>query len=407
MATHDAHPVVARRRPEAVKELEMLQQEERKGAGEPPLTVDEFMKLMRDDLEQQVIREQLRRGGLGDAIEHAGDRAAIVDARFRALVDAWHLDDPAQWSRYETAGTRWQIATLCAEIETVFANHHWALSEVPVVGTLTTGQVSAVTQMTAAGAPLVLIDNGFFRFAGAMSQLAVYASYDAANRGFFTEGTLQLVSDLAATHTALNTVLYAPVRQTPPAFVNRVDSWQRAISAFVLAHEYAHIAAGDLDEHPRDGSSRPARSKEFHADEAGLTTALEVTRSDAGVFGAVLYFAGVDLLDRASAVFHGRRHEFESGTESDYPTPFERTVNLLQRADSDGDPRLQSAFKSASAAYNTILFAWDQVLPSFREALGELRSLGSNPPPGILPEAHRFAVMETVWQRVLARARRS
>src|SRR6185295_19413689 len=74
--------------------------------------------------------------------------------------------------------------------------------------------------------------------------------YDFKVHGQFSDATLQLIADLAATHTVLNTCLYLFKRATPPQFARRVERFQRAISTFVIAHEFGHIFAGDLNAHP-------------------------------------------------------------------------------------------------------------------------------------------------------------
>jgi hypothetical protein len=329
------------------------------------------------------------------------------------LLKKWGVDDPGQWSRYENPGGRHHMAEACARIEEVFARRGWPLPQLPVVGTLTTGQVSAVTQKTARGAPLVLIDNGFFRFAGIMSQLAVFAPYDMHYRKGFTEPTLQLICDVAATHTVLNTCLYAYVRATPDKYRALVDNYQNAVVLFVLAHEYAHVSVGDLDSHPAKGGPRGGilREKEFEADKRGfqvcLDTILELDGGYPAFHGAFLYLCGLDLLARAAAAYAGRREPYESASRDEYPTPFERTVNLLNwLGASPYGSQFANQIKSASDCYNIILFGWDIILPVFwacREQMAEFAKRGSG---RMLPEALTFGLVHNLWQEVLAHIRR-
>ena len=46
---------IAKRPPEAVKELEAMQQKERAGAGEPVLSTEDFERLLRADIEGELI----------------------------------------------------------------------------------------------------------------------------------------------------------------------------------------------------------------------------------------------------------------------------------------------------------------------------------------------------------------
>jgi hypothetical protein len=403
---------IAKRPPEAVKELEAMQQQERAGAGEPALSTEDFERLLREEIEQELISNRLKKGGLQAAIKGAMSDQALVEEKYRARLNAWRFDDPSQWSRYEALGSRSQIAEICARIESVFATHNWRLKEVPVVGTLTTGQVTARTQRSLGGNPIVLIDNGFFRFSGIMSQLAVFSSYDAKFRGGLTEATLQLVSDLVATQIVLNTCLYAYLRSTPPDFQTNVAQLQDAISLFVISHEYAHIAAGDLDAHPltHEPQDRTLRVKEFEADKVGFTTVVEAAQdARAGVFAPFLFFAGLDLLDRALAAYKSQPAQPESNSPADYPTPYERTRSLLTWLETTSyAARFGEQIRAASACYNIVLSAWDQILLPFSAAREQLSQFDpALHGPSRYPEADVFGVVTILWQYVLAHLRQA
>jgi hypothetical protein len=407
--------MLARRRVETVRELEALQQRERADAGEPAITADDYVRLIREDLERQFMADQWDAGGIQAVIERAVPDSELVEKQVAARLEAWRVDDPSQWSQFEHPGTRFDIARACARIEAVFARHGWPLAELPVVGTLTTGQVSAVAQTTSSGAPLILIDNGFFRFSGIMSQLAIFAPYDVQFKGGFSEPTLQLISDLVATHTVLNTCLYAYLRQTPQEFQSLFATFQHAVVLFVIAHEYAHVSVGDLDAHPAKGGPVGAslRSKEFEADKRGFIAALEATLEmdpdGSGAFGPFLYLAGLDLLARAAAAYKGRREPYESGSPSEYPTPFERTMNLLTWLKTTSYvPRFADQIRSASNCYNVILFGWDIIFPVFsavREQLAEFDPALHG--PSRMPDADTFGVVRTLWLHVLTHLRQN
>jgi len=400
---------LARRRPEAVKALEALQQRERAGAGEPILTSEDFLKKFREDVEMDLISRRLDEGGLYAVVRAVEEDQTAATQQVDAALKAWHLDDPTQWSRYEAPGVRWRLAGFCARIEATFARLNLRLPELPVVGTLTTGQVSASTQLTASGAPLVLIDNGFFKFAGMMGQLSIFAPYDAAVRGTFTDATLQLVADLAVTHAVLNTSLYVYKRGTPPQFEARLANLVDAICTFVIAHEYAHVAAGDLNEHPLDEKRMQGgrRQREFDADKTAFRATLDVGTGDPSTacYGPFLYFAGLDLLDRAVAAYRRQQPVTESSADGDYPTPFERTVNLLELfKTSPAISAYAQTAREAAAVYNTILFAWDSIFPAFWEAADELAAFSPEiQNDRVLPEARTFGLVTTLWAHVEAR----
>jgi len=396
---------IGKRPPEAVKELEVMQQHERSGVGEPELTTEQFGRLLRESIEQELISDRLRTGGQDAAIRGAGSDDARVEEIYQERLKVWRVDDPSQWSRYETPAARWAIGDACARIESVFAEHKRNLKEVPVVGTLTTGQTTACTQRSSAGTPIVLIDNGFFRFSGIMSQLAVFASYDAKFRGGFTEATLQLVSDLVATQIVLNTCLYAYIRSTPPNFQTTVADLQDAISLFVISHEYAHVSTGDFDAHPLTPQQpdETLRTKEFEADKVGFQTVVEAAKqSGAGVFAPFVFLAGQDLLDRAHAAYEGKAAQPESRSPGDYPTPYERTVSLLDwLGTTPYKDRFGAQIGEASACYNTILFVWDRILTPFWAAREQLSQFD----PAVhgrsrYPQADAFEVVSILWRYV-------
>lgn len=404
-----------KRSSEAIKELEALQQQERKAAGEPELTHEAFLALLRDDIHQQLISQRLEAGGLDAVLEGTGDDEKEVERIFAARMNKWRLDDPSQWSRYETPGSLFGLANICSRIEAVYTEHNWNLPQFPAVGTLTTGQVSAVTQRTANDSILVLIDNAFFRFSGIMSQLAIFSTKDLQLHGHFSEATYQLMSDLVATHTVLNTCLYVYPRKTPENLQRFVANLQDAIIMFVISHEYAHIKAGDLDAHPFKGEQQNSdlREKEFEADKLGFITTMEATahsdQAGSGVFGPFLYFAGLDLLTRAADAYHDRTRSYETSSDSDYPTPYERTVNLLNWLETTPYvPAVQPQISGAATCYNVIIDVWDEIAPVFRAAREDLSAAdpaihGPSPRPR---EVDTQYVVGLLWARLLAYLRK-
>ena len=431
---------LGKRRTEAVQALEALQQSERAQAGESWLTPEDFHRKLKENIHQQIISDRMDQLGgdqphptlneieaiiTGRSSEQAqkkyaemiiaatgdslGDSFQQTEKKYAEMLQAWHLEDPTQWSRYEMPNICYDIARICGSIEAVFARFNWPLSEFPVVGTLTTGRESAITQPTSAGSPLILIDNGFFKFATIMSQLAIFAPYDACYKGGFSWPTVQYVADLAATHTVLNTCLYTYPRKVPGQFQSRVANFQWSVATFVIAHEYAHISAGDYNAHPSNPGPRDdsRHAKELRADKAGFTAMVEALReinaAEYGVFGPFLYLAGLDLLARAAAAYEGQPRPALADPE--YPTPFERTVSLLEwleTTDYGGEFRAQ--IREASECYNTILFVWDRILPTFLAARNELSAFDAGGVVEAYPleDARVFGLVQTLSQRLRA-----
>ncbi len=343
-------PTLGARRPEAVRALEALQQNEREAAGEPLLSPEDFQRQFKENIHQKIISDRLDRLRTKnlEAIIHATvGSEKQAEEECAAMLRAWHLDDPTQWSRYELPNIRCDLARICASIEAIFARFNWPLSEFPVVGTL------------------------------------------------------------------LNTCLYAYPRKVPTDFQSRFGNLQWAIGVFVIAHEYAHVSAGDYNAHPSNPNQQDTsrHEKELRADRAGFIATVEVLRGKnggaCGVFGPFLYLAGLDLLARAAVAYEGRPSP--ALTDPSYPTPYERTVSLLEWLQmSDYRKEFGDQIGQASACYNTILFAWDQIMPAFVAARDELSAfdparqggqVGGYP----LDEARTFGLVQTLWRHVQAR----
>src|SRR5262245_56614973 len=113
----------ARRRPDAVKELEDLQQAERQNAGEPQLTEEQFIALVREDISKRRIAEALDRGGMDAALRSVGpDADREVEQEVEKRLAAWRATDPDQWSRFESPVIRAKLIEICAGIEAAFGD---------------------------------------------------------------------------------------------------------------------------------------------------------------------------------------------------------------------------------------------------------------------------------------------
>jgi hypothetical protein len=389
------------RPPGAVQALEELQRHEQRGAVGVDLTVEEFEQRLREDVMTQLAGEAFEGGilAMADAMNDAA-----VEQRVAEITRQFTVADPAQWSRYETMHSRAMLADACSRVERAFERHGWTLKEYPAVGTLTTGQVGATTQRApGTGAPLVLVDNGFPRFGIALAQLTVQGSLEAAHGVAFTGPTVQLLSDLVVTHVVVGTCLYTYPRQIDPQIHASVSALYDALTIFVIAHEYAHIALGDIDEF--EGASR--HEIEYRADAYGLITALETTHEHgapgAGAYGAFLYLAGLDLIARARAVYAGDPPPPE--TNSVYPTPFERANHLLDMV--EGSSAVMTHFgdqiRNAAKCYLLILNVWRRVEPAFAACREALRQCDSSHDHQTLPEVVTHTAVSILWQEVQRR----
>jgi hypothetical protein len=216
------------------------------------------------------------------------------------------------------------------------SGHEWSLPDKhrPAIGTLGTGQLAATSQATADDAVVILVENGLLPLSHVLAQVGVIGSIESTEQGRLSEATIQSVSDIAASYLTLGHAFGLPRRKTPPALTAHVAVVEDAILTFVLAHEYAHILHADLAAHRLgQAAGQPDQGeKEYQADAAGLRITLAASLRRPGLtggapWGPMLFLAGLDVLDRASAAV---RHEAPVVEDSPAgPTPFERVNRLL------------------------------------------------------------------------------
>lgn len=360
---------------------------------------DDFERLMRDDIKLELT-EQAFEGGIKAMAEATMDEARI-DRLLTERKRQFEIEDPSQWSRFETVPTRWALADACARIEHAFARYGWPIETYPAVGTLTTGQVGATTQRAPGGAPLIVLDNAFLRFSGTLAQLAVQAGLEQAHGIPFTLPTLQLLSDLVATHVVIGTCLYLNRRTIDPSIRALVDARQDAIFVYVIAHEYGHISVGDLD--APAGASR--RGLEFQADAYGVLTALDTTHAAVspvdGLYGAFLYLAGLDIMERAAAIYAGRPRPPKR--DKVYPRPSERAKELRTQL---GKLKRLGPFKAeirdAARCYELLLEVWGVIEPAFAACRGRLAAYEGTE-GGLESDYASSAATMLLWQAVTER----
>jgi len=411
-----------------VRALETLQQERRKGMGDPPLTSEMVIDNLRDSLVQRALG-RLSPSEMISRVERAMEQAETELSEILAQTD---VTDAEQWSRYEQPLARVQIARACESVEDSFARRGWPLPESPVVGTLATGQIMTQVQPGAGDTVLILIDNGFFKFAGVMSQLVLFSTIETAGRvsvfeasqqalenlvKSVSEASLQALADLVSSHTFLNSCLFMYPRQTPSQYAAMVDLLQHAVVVFVIAHEYAHITAGDIIANGGEGPPLDLHARELAADRRAALTVVEVIDAEAekrglgdlglGILAPFIFFAGLDILTRAEAAVEGETPIMETTSPGDYPTCYERAQALVTLCDTD--PELQPVAhlaRMASESYIRLFWLYQLMHPlvvQARSDYGLLNPKDFGMPP--LPSyAAHYYIMD-FWDRVRARFR--
>ena len=422
--------------------LEELQESERRGV-EGDIAFRGWSESMEGALQKQMIGEaldeipadDLRTGFLSSNQEHI---AAIVDTALSAPLDDAHRivetaseqsamrQQPEQWSRYEHPGASNILLDIATRIEHVigrFASSgenqsipiqllagdlSWTLTDHhrPAIGTLSTGQFTATTQTTADDSVVILVENGLFPLARSLAQVGLIGYQEVIETGQLSEPTVQAISDAAATYVAMGHTADLPVRDTPPALHPYVAAVEDAILVFVLAHEYAHILNGDLSTHPLGQSAdrQPGdEGKEILADSTGLRITLAACQAPgmggAGLWGSLLFLAGMDVLLRADSAARQEAPVVENDPAG--PTPFERARSIAAAVErSDLNDVFGDALGAGLNAFQVVLFAWDIVMPSVWE-MGDEVDRGAQGER--LPEMEHLFALRRLWQDVRPR----
>jgi hypothetical protein len=430
-----------RRPPASVKALEELQQRERDFGGLPPLSSDS-RETLREIIARQLMSERLDSVIDGSSLAGTGNLQPVpevasllipseLDAFDRdtelaidTAIKSFRLDDSTQWSKLEYPVAVYELADLCTRIETTLAKYsarirtskirvianeprYWHLEESPVVGTLATGQAIAFAQCDTTGHPLVLIENGLFKFSYMLAQIAALGLNELTSSQPLSSATIQLVSDICAAQTVIGTCLFVYPRRTPPAFKTMISAIYDAIMIFVIAHEYVHVINGDINASTAAPDHHAERAVEFVADSQGLRIAMTASAASpeldgAPVFGPAVYLAGLDLIRRAQAAFEQKPAPVLS--DLTYPTPFERMTSLLQGLD---NTKLGSVYEEpirlASKAFKVVLSAWNLIMPAMTEASSELaRFVPTGDESNYEIEMLHHEAVSMLWSRVQA-----
>jgi hypothetical protein len=83
----------------------------------------------------------------------------------------------------------------------------------PAIGTLSTGQFMASSQLVAGDRIVVLLENGLFSLSRTLAQVAVLGYQEATDSGRLSEPTVQSISDVIASYLTLGDVMGLLVRQ--------------------------------------------------------------------------------------------------------------------------------------------------------------------------------------------------
>lgn len=287
----------------------------------------------------------------GDLEEDEKERQLV------SLREAWR-DPEVMPSRYEDPLRYRMIRTRAEQIESAATAHGMEISERPLLGTLPTGQVNAMTYLVPGSRyHVVVFERDLFTFALLLSK-AICCAFPVEPS--VTERTTFVTSlgpvrqrieehpELVERFTELVLAYALTGRPTPatPYLPGRAHQHlalvlRTSLELFILGHEYGHVLAGHLSQVSRTAPSRARLDdvgaleyswrQEYEADAIGCRLAHSAMKglgydSALSFWGADSFFSGMDVMDRAtSLLLHG---DEERHTLSSHPPSEQRRERL-------------------------------------------------------------------------------
>jgi hypothetical protein len=252
-------------------------------------------------------------------------------------------------SRYEDPLRYQMIRKRAEQIESAATTHGMELSDRPLLGTLPTGQVNAVTYLVPGSRDhVVLFERELFTFALLLSK-AVCCTFplepSASGKTTFATGPAPVRRRIEEhpelierfTEFVLAYALTGRPTLAKPYLPERAHQHlalvlRTSLELFVLGHEYGHVLARHLSQVSRTAPSRAqlddvdaleySWQQEYEADAIGCRLAHSAMKSlghDSALsfWGADSFFSGMDVMDRAtSLLLHG---DEERQTLSSHP----------------------------------------------------------------------------------------
>ncbi|WP_258950455.1 hypothetical protein [Lentzea californiensis] len=310
-------------------------------------------------------------------------------------------------SKYEDLNTFFILMQVAKELEEYSREGGWPVPERPLLATMPTGQINAMTLIVpGTDEHLVLFERQLFLFAHlaakAVTEVLPFELQEDGSVNFSidesrVEANIAQRPEVANRFAEMITAYVARGRPgAAPQFVqDRIpsaltDVLVTSAEMFVLGHEYAHIALGHLGERrpvSRFNGAEDADPEEIHysqmqeinADVRGVEMMMRVRTGRYGTAlsysGADLFFSMSDLLDRSVSLL---RHGEEDRTKyTTHPSPAIRRDTLRYvLAESLPDAEVESALHVAVQIQKITELLWsgmrDKLLAAHRGGLRPL-----------------------------------
>ncbi|WP_432097338.1 hypothetical protein [Streptomyces sp. bgisy100] len=320
-----------------------------------------------------------------------------VIAAARHVPDHWPPLGP-----HET----WEWYHLIHSLADVLERHVPSPFTRPMLGTLATGEINAVTILVPdSDAHLVVFEDQLLNFANLFSKaVALAIPFEETKDGglAFSHGidsvrrhlrdapeALQRFREVVLAYVLRGSPGAAPQYFVPPELNPLASTLRNGLELFVLGHEYGHVADGHLADGTAArrllGTAGPAVSeatwsweKEFIADLIGWSlsvSAMVEKRHDVALShaGVELFFSAYEVLNRALSLLI--RGEDTVGTATTHPPASDRRKLLRMNLQQNAEEHAESAIMLGTGIQDIVNLLWENTAP----AVLELHRRGAQP----------------------------
>ncbi|MFF9806049.1 hypothetical protein ACF1G5_13105 [Streptomyces coeruleorubidus] len=359
--------------------LERLQKDMYAAAGKPPRKVDDILT---SDLKERVFRPLLRGAGITD------DRR--VDEIF--LQHKEELSGALLTSHEDPLGHA-IIQGLEQRIQNAASGLLSPLPEFPIVGTVPTGDVNAITVAVPGSRQcVILIQDQLFNYALLFSKIMAMSFphiNDPGKNGFlsFSADPSEVIANIEnspyISQRFRQLILAYLTEGSPgraPAYIleqphmSMAQILYNSMELFVMGHEYGHIIAGHLDGIDRSAAALGSKEvqivarnwkQEHEADALGMRLAITAKQEEGfdipmSFWGADFFFTCAEVVEKGLSVIEtGQEGNVQMGS---HPPPNRRrkVIRAILRQESDS---AAAAIQLADILDSITKYLWESTKP--------------------------------------------
>ncbi|MFE4257288.1 hypothetical protein [Streptomyces sp. NPDC056883] len=359
--------------------LEGLQKDIYASVGRSAPQIEELLSV---DAIEKVVIPLYREAGITDPQRIEQLISEQKDELARGLPTRY--EDPLRYAIIKDLASRIQNAVLGLSMH---------LPSMPVVGTVPTGEVNAITvKVPGSSQYVVLIQDQLFNYALLFSKVVARAfpGGDINSDGFqqFSADTSDIIANLEASpvitqrfrELIVGYLIDGNPGQAPQYILQQphmglAESLYDSMELFVMGHEYAHIITGHLDSTDRYATEfgggevevlTRSWAQEYEADGLGLLLMVKAKAEEGfdlsmSFWGADLFFNCADIVERGISVIEtGEEGEARLGS---HPPPGRRRQMIRAALQRDLGPESEPPIQLADAVDTITKYLWESIKP--------------------------------------------